>query len=255
MDVGWNQKLTDGRSAESSPQNPDGARSRQAGIQSSETSKMSRCDMDFAMKLEHDLGGDTSSKPVVSEVYSPPRITAAAQRLPKLGLGAGFALDLTTCDEEGRPWDFDIRERRIAARERVKKEQPLFLVGCPMCAPFCSFQYINNPKKDAGEVERNHVRAMLHLHFVCELYRDQVAAGRYFLHEHPETASSWDERCVKEVCGLPGVDKVVGDQCQFGQEYNHEPIRKATGWMSNSSETLKVLSLRCTGRGGRMLQA
>jgi len=91
---------------------------------------------------------------------------------------------------------------------------------------------------------------MLHLEFVCELYRDQVAAGRYFLHEHPETATSWDERCMKEVSNLPGVSKVIGDQCQFGQEYEHEPIKKATGWLSNAMKVLEALSLRCSGRGG-----
>ena len=38
----------------------------------------------------------------------------------------------------------------------------------------------------------------MHMEFVTQLYRDQVAEGRYFLHEHPQFASSWDLECVCE---------------------------------------------------------
>jgi hypothetical protein len=36
---------------------------------------------------------------IVSEVYSPPRVTSMANKHPSLGFSAGFALDLTTADE------------------------------------------------------------------------------------------------------------------------------------------------------------
>ena len=45
---------------------------------------------------------------LVSEIYSPPRVAAAAKLLPSLGCLPGFSLDLTTCDENGHPWDFDV---------------------------------------------------------------------------------------------------------------------------------------------------
>ena len=41
--------------------------------------------------------------PHVIEVYSPPRVTSLAHRF---GLRPGMALDLTTVDENGLPWDF-----------------------------------------------------------------------------------------------------------------------------------------------------
>ena len=56
-------------------------------------------------------------KAIVSEIYSPPRVTAAATKLlPELRLMPGFALDLTTADVDGRLWDFDekvMRERAM----------------------------------------------------------------------------------------------------------------------------------------------
>ena len=55
---------------------------------------------EFIGKLVHDLGGDTAR--VVSEIYSPPRVAAAAKKLSKFCLLPGFSLDLTTCDESYR---------------------------------------------------------------------------------------------------------------------------------------------------------
>ena len=40
----------------------------------------------------------------IAEVFSPPRITAVAQRI---GLRSGCNHDLTTPDTDGKPWDFE----------------------------------------------------------------------------------------------------------------------------------------------------
>jgi len=131
--------------------------------------------MDEVMKLTHDLGGEAER--TVSEIYSPPRLTDVARRKPRLGIVPGFALDLTTCNEEGVAWDFDIAERRQAARELVRAQKPMLLIGSTMCTRFCSFQWINDAKRPSEVVRREHVRAMLHLRFVCELYREQMNGG------------------------------------------------------------------------------
>jgi len=199
------------------------------------------------VQLLHDIGRDA---PVVSEVYSPPRVTEAARLRPDLGIAPGFALDLTTYDEHGVKWDFDVAERRQAAREKVKKEKPLLLIGSTMCTRFCAWQHVNDQRRTAEEVRRDQVRALVHLRFVCELYREQMNGRRYFLHEHPEGALSWAERCIKEISEMQGVQHVVGDQCQYGQAYEGEPVRKPTGWLGNSPEVAKTLVKRCTGQGG-----
>ena len=43
------------------------------------------------------------TKAVVAEVYSPPQVARAATLLPSLGIESGAALDITTCDEHGKP--------------------------------------------------------------------------------------------------------------------------------------------------------
>ena len=40
---------------------------------------------------------------VVSGVYPAPRVTEAARRHPRLGLIPALALDLTVCDDDGKP--------------------------------------------------------------------------------------------------------------------------------------------------------
>ena len=47
----------------------------------------------FLLQMARDLGVDGGN--VVSEIYSPPRVTDAAKRL-NLGIAPGFAFDLTT---------------------------------------------------------------------------------------------------------------------------------------------------------------
>ena len=69
-------------------------------------------DAEFIMHIGN-LGGDVKSyrreqraaaRKVVSEIYSPPRVTKAIASMPELGLTAGFALDLTCTDpEDGEP--------------------------------------------------------------------------------------------------------------------------------------------------------
>ena len=85
---------------------------------------------------------------------------------------------------------------------------------------------------------------MIHLEFMCQLYRDQLEAGRYFLHEHTADASSWQERCISMLLNMDEVDRMVGDQCCYGQRDRRggAAVKKPTGWMSNSPEVLKELS-------------
>ena len=66
----------------------------------------------------------------VAEIYSPPRVAARAQAF---GLRPGWSLDLTTQDNDGKPWDFSRREMRERAIRKIKKDRPLLIIGSPMC--------------------------------------------------------------------------------------------------------------------------
>ena len=49
---------------------------------------------------------------------------------------------------------------------------------------------------------------------------------------------------------LERVDRIIGDQCQYGAEDGGGPVKKPSGFMTNSGELRKALGDRCQGRGG-----
>ena len=187
----------------------------------------------------------------MSEVYSVPRVGDAASRFPRLGVMPRTALDLTTVDEEGNPWDFSIPSQRAKAEKLLDKEKPTLLVGSPMCTLFSNMQNLNKHRRDPRVIQDEIDRARIHLAWCCKLYRSQVERGAYFLHEHPKLATSWMEPCIRGVLAIKGVGRVDADQCQLGQQDDlGQPIRKPTGFMSNSPEILRALSVQCQGRRG-----
>ena len=82
---------------------------------------------------------------IVSEIYSPPRVTRMVESMPELKLIPGMALDLTCVDpDDGTPWDFDIEAKRIKAERKVRTEKPMVLIGSVMCTAWCTWQALNN---------------------------------------------------------------------------------------------------------------
>ena len=190
---------------------------------------------------------------MVAEVYSAPCVTKALKLLPSLELLPGFALDLSGVDKEGQSWDFTRAEKREKARALLLKEKPLVLIGSPPCTSFCSWQSLNAARLGwtTKDVQRRRAEGELHVSFCCELYRLQADAGRYYLHEHPASAASWQLEEVQTLLGSNGAEQVVGDQCKYGQETaDGRPVKKPTRWLSNSPEILKELGTRCDGRAG-----
>ena len=188
---------------------------------------------------------------IIAEVYSAPRITAAAKLLPHLGILPDFALDLTTNGDDGEPWDFTLEAHRAKARKLVNEVEPYMLVGSPSCAPYCTWQAINNYHKSPTEIRRARAAADVHLNFVAELYKMQLDAGRYFLHEHPAYAASWSVTSIEDLLKENKVDTVIGDQCQYNlRTQDGDPLKKPTRFMSNAPEVLKKLEKRCKGRHG-----
>ena len=174
----------------------------------------------------------------VAEVYSPPRVAAMAARM---GLRQG--------------WSFNLTETRNRAVRRVLTDRPLVLVGSPMCWPFSAMNSINYSRMDPTEVAQRIEHGRKHFQFCAKLYRMQVEGGRYFLHEHPQAATSWREPCMQKLLQEEGVQRVIGDQCQYGSNVkggNHEgPARKSTGFLTNSPCIARKLCKRCPNWSGQ----
>ena len=200
-------------------------------------------DMSF-VTVVNITGGEVND---VSEIYSPPRVTMSAR---KHRLKAGLSLDITTNDADGVPWDFNNPAMRAKARQLVRETKPRLLIGSPMCTWFSAMMHMNFSRMDPKKVDEAIKNAISHLEFVCSLYKEQVEAGRYFLHEHPQSASSWHLKCVEEILRLPCITTVVGDMCCFGMtckdvEGNEGPVLKPTRFMTNSAHIAAALGARC----------
>ena len=95
---------------------------------------------------------------------------------------------------------------------------------------------------------------MLHLCFCVKLYLVQIRAGRYFLHEHPNSATSWDVGCMRMLLNQPGVLRVRGDMCPHGMtsvdEQGEGLVKKPTRIMSSSAEVLNRVQARCSNERG-----
>ena len=85
---------------------------------------------------------------------------------------------------------------RRECEETIEREDPLLLVGSVMCRDFCQMMRINWPRMSPVEQELRMSQARSHLQFVCKRYKKRSLKGRYYLHEHPQQATSWEDRCI-----------------------------------------------------------
>ena len=114
---------------------------------------------------------------------------------------------------------------RNKAVRKVIEDQPLVLIGSPPCTDWSALMNLNWDRMDPEKVAERKRIARIHLEFCAKLYKLQHAAGRYFLHEHPDSASSWHEDTFMNLCQLDGVLTVRADQCRYGLT-THSPDGK-----------------------------
>ena len=91
-----------------------------------------------------------------------------------------------------------------------------------------------------------------HVKFCLEIYKMQMYAGRYFLHEHPNSASSWSMPEVVDMVAHADVDVVACDMCAYGLKVTDEIggalVENRTRLMGNSSKIIKRVGLQCKNR-------
>ncbi|CAK0829612.1 unnamed protein product, partial [Prorocentrum cordatum] len=157
----------------------------------------------------------------LQEVFNPGEFAKGA---PKFDLKPGVAMDLRT------GWDFWLEEQRKRLMELLKA----------------------SGKRDEVKFQRLLAECKVFLGFCMELAAYQHSRGKWFLFEHPWTASSWKEECIKGIRELPGVIVVRGSQCVFGAK-SYWPdgseglVAKPTGWMTHSREVAKQVGIVCDG--------
>eukprot|EP00435_Cladocopium_sp_Y103_P056981 s324_g19.t1 len=116
-------------------------------------------------------------------------------------------------------------------------------------SPVRPFTVLRNLNRRHLSNERNLLareRGARHLHLCVEWYRRRHLQGKYFLHEHPASAGSWDDEEVQKLQGLDGIFTASGPMCAWGMGMWPKP----TMFITNSLEIVKVLGTHCANRRG-----
>ena len=143
-----------------------------------------------------------------------------------------------------------MERHRAAALEYIRRVKPKLIIGSPECTMFSTLQKLSG--WNANKTEQL-VEAKKHIEFVVQLYKEQIENGRWFLHEHPHQATSWDLEEIKKLEKELNVQLVVADQCMYGlrtrsrTDKGFKPARKRTKFMTNSPEIARVLNKLCPG--------
>ena len=130
----------------------------------------------------------------VAEMFCKDRYSSRAH---EFRLHPGFACDLST------GWDLNKPAEAAAALKKVDDEEPALLVTSPICTPFSVMMRWCGI--DPEKLEANLVEGRRRLSISMEACKKQHLADRFFLHEHPDGASSRDEDCVQELMKMDGV--------------------------------------------------
>ena len=136
----------------------------------------------------------------------------------------------------------------------VAERCPTFVGVSPPCTYFSTIQRFNHAKRHRvtapSVLDRERDEAYCFLNFAMQLCQIQHAAGRFFYHEHPRKATSWQVASVRDVSILPGVVQVPFEQCSLGLiAYDGTPIEKQTTIMTNSTvlaDRLRLCKCTCT---------
>ena len=139
----------------------------------------------------------------------------------------------------------------------VMEKKPQFLIGSPMCTAFSALQGLNKWRMDPKKWDALMEKGLRHMRFAIKLYRLQAEQGRWFLHEHPNSASSWKMPEMQELMNSLGIDKTVAHMCRYGMQSSDElgagKVKKPTGFLTNSMMLKDCLGLKCLG-GHRHIQ-
>ena len=107
----------------------------------------------------------------------------------------------------------------------IDENDAYFIIGSPPCTAFCAWNAkMNFRKMNIAKVDAIVKEGQLHLNFMIRIYRKQLAKGRYFVHEHPASAVSWNEAEMVKLMAFDNVHLVKADQCMYGLKTHTRPM-------------------------------
>ena len=164
--------------------------------------------------------------PDVAEMFLQPRDAAKAgmRKYGKRQIHPGWSLDLTMVDPlDEKPWDLSQPDKVDRLFNLIDITIPYVLIGSPPCTAYSAPQYLNEGRRNPEQVKAELKEAREHIRTCCKAYERQYHNHRYFVHEHPLTARSWELPEVAAISRLDRVQCIRVDMCEYGMRYR--PIR------------------------------
>ena len=144
----------------------------------------------------------------VLEVFSPPRLVPICVQK---GLTGTLSIDLTT--------GFDLMKQEVRdwVLEQIDVRRPAFVITSAPCTWFSALNRLYNMGKMKPEKKALKEReAEMLFEFGLDCCKTQAVAHRFYLHEHPATASSWKRPSVISFIRETKAMLAKFDQCEFG---------------------------------------
>ena len=166
-------------------------------------------------------------------MFGSAKFTSEASRW---GVQPGFIFDLNEGRPygpgKGQPWDLANDDDMKDVKEQLEFEKPLLLVSGAACDANCML-----PGASVTAAARSSRSCV-------PLYRKQHDGGRWFLHEQPETASSWKDPEVQAMQQLEGILTVHGRMCAWhvpDEGGEAKTIYNKTKWLTNARKLAELL--------------
>ena len=176
----------------------------------------------------------------IAELFSPPRVTHLARaHFPCFKKEGLKAMDL----ESGQ--DFRSHLGRAEAERVLQEGCAKVVILSPPCTMFSKLMHCFNLRQmDHQKREDRWAEAHTYLDWSMSLCQKQAQGGKYFIFEHPASATSWERQSVKDVADLDGTHIVTFDMCRFGMMSpdGSMPLQKPTKVMTNMPTVLQRLS-------------
>ena len=184
----------------------------------------------------------------VSEIWSPQRVNSLAA---EYNLQPGFSFDIQVNDEKNEPWHFDVPAQKAECIRHILEQKPSFVIGSPMCSEFSILQGLNRNRMSKEKWDALWEKGVRPMRFALKICQLQVEGGRFFIHEHPNSASSWKLPEMMKFMDDLGIEKTVGHMCRFGMKSQDEQgiglVKKPTGFLINSAFVRDQLERKCLG--------
>ena len=178
-----------------------------------------------------------SKRLTVAEVFSPPRFVPLVEGVG----GVCKSYDLVT------GYDFQQAKTRASVSRELREEPPDLLILCPPCTDAGGWFNLNCHSMPTEEVARRIRQSRLFVRWCCQLFRQQVEAGKQALFEHPRGSRAWHMTEMKTL--LKEFFPLECDFCRFGLRIpgSEQLIRKPTRLLV-SDQGMQVLEQKCPGQ-------